>query len=158
MSQTNSQALSSAVEFVVSAYSAGNTGGALCFVAEFAARMYQVPVEDIKEGVRAHLKEQSQPAPKAQPISERQQALKEYNSGKVSFSGPKEIARPNVDGLKVPACPKCGGEMHAFFAKDGREFWGCCDRKCRGIRRLVRPATLLTEDAPLDEVYAFYLK
>lgn len=89
-------------------------------------------------------------APKARALSEVQLAMREYNAGKVSFAEYTPIARPNVDGLTVPSCPKCSGPMHPFFAKDGREFWGCKSRDCRGI---VLPLSEEEAEARAYEAY-----
>lgn len=96
------------------------------------------------------------PSPSPRPVSEVQLAMREYQEkGHVLFSEPTPVVRPDVTGLIVPACPKCSGKMHPFYSRDKREFWGCQDRKCSGIRRLVRP---LSEQEAEAAAYAAYLK
>lgn len=154
MSSNNS--LNNAVEFVVSAYEAGTKGKELVGVANTAARKYHVKSVEIQEGVRTFLKEKPVETKIVRPLSPAQQALREYNEkGFESFSEYEPVARPDVKGLKVPKCPKCEGVMHAFFSRKGEEFWGCCSRKCDGIRKLLRP---MTEEEAMARDYAPYLK
>ncbi len=153
--KNNNSKTEQAVQIVIASFDSGVKGSALVAESKLAAKRFGVKAEVIQGGVRAALSARKATAPVAKstkPISDRQQAIREYNATPVVEYQP--IARPDTTGLVAPQCPKCGGPMHAFFAKDGvREFWGCNLRDCRGIRKIVRPMTEAEAEARAYEAY-----